>query len=685
MLLLVSLLSSAIVGVIGFVNGRDSLRTAAFEQLTSIRDLRAEAIEREFQRLQQSVRLDSRNASAVQATEAFVEGFAELNTIPTLDADRSSVGDFYESSFVPALENRSGLDYEPEAFVPATAAGVYLQARYVANRPYDDFDAGLALGDAGDGSAWSTANAEYGSYFTGLVDELGYEDVLVLDKSANVVFSAYKSVDLGVNLREEPYSETVLTAAFDEVMRNGSVNEVITTDFERYLPSLNVPTAWVISPVGSATDIIGALAVQVPVEQINTVMTGGNRWAAQGLGNTGEVYLAGKDTLMRSISRLLVEDPEAYVDAVVKNGTSPDVAERVTQVQGTVQLQPVDFTGVQRAIAGETGTVVAADYTNSDSLVAYAPVEIAGLDWVIVAHMDADEAFRPVSEFTRNLVLSTLAILLFVSVASLLLAQVFARPVRRLVDAVRKVAGGDLAVQVPEGSRDEFGDLGTAFNDMAASLRVKQELIDAQRDENQKLLLTLMPSTVAERYKKGEETISEEHDDVSVVYAELVGFDEFSSSLSSEQEIVQLNLLMRGFDEAAQKAGVEKVRTLRGGYLASSGLIVPRVDNVRRAVEFASEMREVVQRFNAQHGSQIDLRAGVDTGTVTSGLVARTTLAYDLWGDAVSLAYRVRSVTGDPGVYVSQAVRDRLQDSVSFVEAGALDLQGTPQIVWRLS
>src|SRR5690606_26116015 len=148
--------------------------------------------------------------------------------------------------------------------------------------------------------------------------------------------------------------------------------------------------------------------------------------------------------------------------------------------------------------------------------------------------------------------------------------------------------------QVPQGSRDEFGDLGSAFNDMASSLRVKQELIDVQRDENEKLLLTLMPESVAARYKKGEETIAEEHDNASVVYAELVGFDDFAAGLSGDQEITQLNSLMRGFDEAAQKAGVEKVRALRAGYLASSGLVVPRVDNVRRAVEFAKEMRQVV-------------------------------------------------------------------------------------------
>jgi class 3 adenylate cyclase len=396
------------------------------------------------------------------------------------------------------------------------------------------------------------------------------------------------------------------------------------------------------------------------------------------------VYLAGDDFLMRSVSRLLVEHPDDYVATVTANGTPVDVANRIVQVGGTVQLQPTDFLGVREALQGRSGTAVTADYTNSSSLVAYAPLEIDGLNWVIVAHMDEAEAFAPVNDFTRSIVLWTLAILIAVSLLSLVLAQVFTRPIKSLTDATRRVAAGDLTVQVPQASRDEFGDLGASFNDMAASMRIKQQLIDEQRVENEKLLLTLMPETVAKRYKEGEETISEDHQDVSVVFAELVGFDAYASSLSSEQELTQLNTLMRGFDEAADRTGVEKVRTLRGGYLASSGLIVPRVDNIRRSVDFARELRTVVERFNSQNGTSIDLRAGIDTGTVKSGLVGRTSLAYDLWGDAVSLAYRARSVTGRPGIYVSQAVRDRMQDSVVFAEAGAVDVAGTSQSVWRI-
>lgn len=682
MLLAVSLLSSVIVGVIGYVSGRESLRAAAVDQLTTIRELRIGEIEAAMAGVQRGVRLDSRNLSAQTASQALNAAFEELQSRELTPAQLAELEAYHRDSFVPELESRSGQEYGDTAFIPASNAGKWLQYHYTAQ--FSDFDEALATDDAGEGSTFSAAAQQYGDYLSRLVGEVGYEDLLLLNLEGDVVYSAYKGVDLGTNLEDGPFRDSALAQAYRDTLATNSVNAIATTDFERWIPSLNVPAMWVISPVGNDSRVTGALAAQIPIETINTTMTGDAGWEDQGLGMTGEVYLAGRDDLMRSISRELVQDPENYAADVIANGTPPDVAERIVEVAGTIQLQPVETFSVTEAQEGRSGTAITQDYIGGESITAYAPVEIEGLDWVAVARIESAEAFEPVNDFTRNLVLSTLGILLAVSVASLLLAQVFTRPIRNLVAAVRRVAGGDLAVQVPQGSRDEFGDLGNAFNDMASSLRIKQELIDEQRVENEKLLHTLMPESVALRYRQGEETIAEQHENVSVVFAELVGFEEHAAGLKGTEEITQLNLLMRGFDEAAEKAGVEKVRALHGGYLASSGLIIPRVDNVRRAVDFAKEMRVVVQRFNAQNGTALDLRAGVDTGTVTSGLVARTSLAYDLWGDAVSLAYRVRSVTGEPGIYVSQRVRDRLQDSVLFAEAGTVELQGSAQTVWRI-
>jgi len=689
MLLGVSLVSSVIVGVIGFVSGRESLRAAAVDQLTTIRELRTGELERVFTTMQDGVTLDSRNLSAQNASRAFNAAFQEAQSLELTPEQEAELEAYYAEEFLPELEARSGQDYDVGAFIPESNAGKYLQYQYTSqyyriDESDPDFEVALNATDAGDGSAWSVAHERYHDYFQRLIGALAYDDILMLDTEGNVVYSAYSGIDLGTNVDTGPFRDTALAEAYREVMATNSVSAIATTDFERYVPSLNVPALWVVSPVGNSSGVTGAFAAQIPIDSINNVLTGDDRWKEQGLGDTGEVYVAGTDGLMRSVSRMVVEAPEDYAEAVISAGTPPEIAERIVDVGGTVLIQSVGTESVELAQQGKSGTTISMEYTGSESITAYTPVDIDGLNWVAVARIDTEEAFAPVTDFTRNLVISTLAILLAVSVLSMLLAQVFTRPVRRLSDAVRRVAGGDLTVQVPAGARDEFGDLGNAFNDMSSSLRIKQELIEEQRVENERLLHTLMPEAVAKRYQDGEETIAEVHQDVSVIFAELIGFDDFTASLSSDDEIAQLNGLMRGFDEAAERTGVEKVRTLHGGYLASSGLIVPRVDNVRRAVEFATELRTVIERFNASNEASVELRAGIATGTVTSGLVGRTSLAYDLWGDAVNLAYRVRSVDGRPGIYVSQAVKDRLQDGVRIVSAGTIETAEGPETVWRV-
>ncbi len=683
MLLSVSIGSTLVVGWVGYVNGRDSLRDAAYDQLTTVRETKADAIQALFTNIEGGLRLDSSGATGNQAATEFAAAFAELNTQPTDPAQTAAVDAYYTDTFIPELEARTGEESDPSVFEPTSNAQTYLQAKYTV--PPTDFDAASLVDDAGDGSAWSAVNAKYNPYFREMVTSYQYEDALILDTEGNVVYSVYKGVDLGTNVLTGPYKGTILSTAYSDALNSNVINYSEITDFERYQPSLGVPTAWGVSPIGENGVVNGVLAVQLPISAINDVMTGDQGWAQDGLGETGESYLVGPDKTMRSVSRLLLEDPEEFQKLTVTGGTSPAVAQRMVDVGGTVELQRVDTVPVARALAGESGTVLATSYLGRETLSAYAPVDVNGVQWVIVSSITTAEAFAPVDEFTRNIALAILAIIVAVSLLSLLLAQVFARPVRTLVGAVRQVAGGDLGVEVTSKTRDEFGDLSTAFNDMSRSLQVKQQLIDQQKAETDRLLLSVMPEKVARRYQEGEETIAESHQDVAVIYADLIGFDDFASSLSTDRELGILNELMRQFDDAAATAGVEKVRTLRTGYLASCGLIVPRVDSSRRTVDFAVEMVRIVERFNAQYDAQVSIRAGIDSGTVTSGIVGKASIAYDMWGDAVSIANRVQELAGKPGIFLTQRVRDRLPDTTGLVEVGSLEIKGAEQAVWQVS
>ena len=683
MLCLTSVVSSVVVGMVAYRAGTDSLRNAAYQRLESMRNLRATEITRTFDTLHKDMNLYTLGATLNQATEGFIKGFQDLKGATVTPAQDAAVDKYYDDVFVPALNKNMGTSSTEAGFVPTSPAQKYLQAHYTA--PFTDFDAAIKLDDAGDGSAWSATHAQFQAYFRGLTTGFNYDDAAIMDLSGNVVYTAYAGVDLGTNLESGPYRESNLAQAYQAALASNDLNYVGLTDLGRYQPSDDIPTGWVVSPVGQNGKIIGVLALALPLSTFNDVMTGDGNWVADGFGQTGETFLAGPDRMMRSTSRLVQQDPEQYKELAIAAGLPVDVATKAAAVKGTVLLQTLPSGAVGLALQGQTGTTVETNYLGRESLIAYAPLKIEGLQWVVIAQVQADEVFAPITALTRNIVLATLAIIFLVSIAALFLAQVFARPVRRLAVGVREVTAGKLGTQVQGTFSGEFGDLAAAFNDMSRSLFVKQQLLDEQLAENDRLLLTIMPETVAERYRQGEETIAQDHKDVSVVFAELVGFEDLSRGTSSEQSVALFNEMIRSFDDAAGRLGIEKVRTMRNGYLASCGLTVPRVDHVRRIVDFAVEMQRIVDRFNAQHATTVRLRAGIDTGTVSSGLLGRTSLVYDLWGDAVNLAYKVRELGGSPGIFLTDEVARRVGTSFPLAEAGQFDTVNGPQPIWALA
>ncbi|AQT82817.1 hypothetical protein B1R94_14040 [Mycolicibacterium litorale] len=684
MLLAVSIISVVIAGAIGYVSGTTSLRNAEYQRLTQLRESRTREITSFYTDITDAASIVTHGTQSIAAVNEFTKAFNELQTTPLPPDAEQAVAKYYSTVFGPTLAERTGQPVDASLFKPTSNAATYLQYEYTVPAR-GDFDASLKMVSASDPSAWSAVNARYQPFFADLTQRFKFEDAMILDTAGNVVYTAYKGVDLGANITTGPYSTTALAGAYREALQATSVDQTFISDFERYVPSYGKPTQWVLSPIGRDGVIAGVLALQLSLDEINDVMTGHGRWVEDGLGQSGETYLAGPDKLMRSVSRELLTDPKHYAEEVIADGTPEDIAEREVAVKGSVLLQPVDKLAVNRALTGETGVTTARDYIGPEALVAYAPLEIPGLDWVLVAKIDKSEALAPVNTFARNIALSTAAIVLVVSLLALLFSRILIRPIKSLANAVRRVAGGELGVSVPVTARDEIGELASAFNDMSASLHTKQQLIEDQRRENDELLATLMPEPVARRYRDGEENISTHYRDVSVIYAQLLGFDDYSRSMPTAESVAMLNSLVEAFDEAAERHGVERVRSMQdNGLLATCGVVVPRVDHASRTIAFANELTDIVGRFNDQHGAHLAIRAGIDSGPVTSGLVGQRSKIYALWGEAVDLANRVHAATKAPGVFVSDRVHEAVVGIYSFSDAGTVSNADGSEPVWRL-
>lgn len=679
MLLTMSVLATGITGGIGFQSGRSSLRAAVFDRLTGIREAQSRVLEMGLNDITGALLVFSRGETVSNAMNAFNAGFDQLGTATITPEQDRAIADFYTTKFKDSSDGKLDVN----ALLPTSPAARFLQSRYTA--PFPDRDQAAAVKDANDGSIWSGANARYNGYFSEIVKRMGFRDAFLINAKGDVVYSVQKGVELGTNVLTGPFrGEGFLPDAFRKAMASNDIDYVDTTDFAEYLPS-GQPTAWMLVPVGPTGRASGVMAMEYPASIVSNLMTGDRRWAEAGLGETGETFVVGKDDLMRSDSRLFLEDPEAYKADVVKAGTPPTVAERAIKQGTTVLIQPVGTAATQAAQRGETGTLIATDYLGHRALQAYAPVNLKGLDWVVIAAVDSDEAFAPERNFTHKLVRSTALIIFLACLAAMIWSRLFVRPIKRLEDGAEKISTGDYDVRLPVDSNDEFGDLSVAFNDMSHTLAVKHQLLNEQRAENDRLLKSLMPESVVERYRDGEENIAEDHQDVTVIYADLLGIDDLSATMEADQSLKAINKLMRQFDAAAESNGIERVRNTHNGYLASCGLTVPRLDNIHRTVDFALEMQNIVDRFNSEMGSDLKLRIGIDTGQVTSGLIGKAGLVYDLWGGAVHLASRIRRGLMEPGIYVSQDVYDATRDTLHYTQAGTITVGGREESTWRLT
>ncbi|HEY0881722.1 MAG TPA: hypothetical protein VGD87_09335, partial [Archangium sp.] len=266
MLLLVSVASSVVVGLIGYVNGRDSLQDAAFDRLIEVRDSRAREVVALFQNIENALLLSARGETVAQATQQFAAAFQELESTQLTDEERATIESYFTDTFGPQLEEATGSPVDASTFVPTDPAQSFLALHYTA--PFADPADAIAVDDAGDGSAWSATHARYHDFFRRMTQLLSFEDVLLIDSAGNVVYSAYKGVDLGSNLDSGPLQRTNLAHAYSEAMTGNVADTVVLTDFAPFPPSLGTPAAWAVTPVAVDGAIIGALAVEMPIDQI---------------------------------------------------------------------------------------------------------------------------------------------------------------------------------------------------------------------------------------------------------------------------------------------------------------------------------------------------------------------------------------------------------------------------------
>jgi class 3 adenylate cyclase len=197
-----------------------------------------------------------------------------------------------------------------------------------------------------------------------------------------------------------------------------------------------------------------------------------------------------------------------------------------------------------------------------------------------------------------------------------------------------------------------------------------------EQERSERLLLNVLPASIAERLKAGEEVIADAFPEVTVLFADLVGF-----TRSPAQVVAVLNELFSVFDRLAQHRGLEKIKTIGDAYMVAGGLPQPRLDHAEAVAELALAMQVEVARRADPSGQPLQVRIGIDTGPVEAGVIGTSSFSYDLWGDTVNTASRMESHGVAGCIQVTAGIYQRLQDGYRFQRRGPIPVRGMGEMV----
>lgn len=242
-----------------------------------------------------------------------------------------------------------------------------------------------------------------------------------------------------------------------------------------------------------------------------------------------------------------------------------------------------------------------------------------------------------------------------------------------------KTESADIVLGFEVGAVDYVGK---PFNSHELLARVNTHLMIAKLNkENSRLLLNIIPAAIAEQLKKNPGIIAERFDDVSVLFADIVGFTPLSAHLTPQELISLLNQVFSLFDSLVEQEGLEKIKTIGDAYLVAGGLPDPQPDHLERMVRLALAMQSELKHLSDEQqlgikSNGLQLRIGIHVGSVVAGVIGMRKFSYDIWGDTVNIASRIESHGIVDRVQVSEAVYERIKDCYSCEPRGNIELKG---------
>jgi adenylate cyclase len=226
------------------------------------------------------------------------------------------------------------------------------------------------------------------------------------------------------------------------------------------------------------------------------------------------------------------------------------------------------------------------------------------------------------------------------------------------------------------------------FTLLALFANQRRAALAALRDEQaraESLLLNILPRSIADRLKAETQTIADQFDSASILFADVVDFTPLARSLPPAEVVGMLDHLFSHFDVLADRYGVEKIKTIGDCYMVAAGVPSPRPDHARALALMALDMQTAMRSVDEVGHLGLELRVGINSGPVVAGVIGRKRFLYDLWGDAVNTASRMESHGTSGRIQITRATKELLEGEFVCEPRGAIQVKGKGEMeAWYL-
>lgn len=211
------------------------------------------------------------------------------------------------------------------------------------------------------------------------------------------------------------------------------------------------------------------------------------------------------------------------------------------------------------------------------------------------------------------------------------------------------------------------------------------KIIQKEKKRSDDLLKNILPDETAQELKEKGSVAAKKFDSVSVLFTDFKGFTKYSESLTPEKLVESIDFYFSKFDEIIEKHGLEKIKTVGDAYMCAGGLPFPSKDHAYKitlaALEIVDFVKKSMENLSLEK-ARLEIRVGINTGSVVAGVVGTRKFAYDIWGDTVNVASRMESSGIVNKVNISESTFNLIKDNkaFSFEFRGAVEAKGKGKV-----